>query len=551
MMTSLRTDVLRTLELRSEQRQITVLGRRNRANHYTGGQLLAKAQQCLQQWDACLGDGPHVLIAALPAGESFLFSLLASLIGEETLVPVAPPRPADQPDRLRHIAQICNATAVLCTLAHRKAVEAQLRDEDGRQICPVLAVDDPELRLLPGARQAADRATPVIQHTSGSTRFPKAVPITAAQIRANCAMVQKLWGMDARTVMVNWLPHYHDMGLMGCILYPLLSGAYSVQMSPYEMIRSPLSWLEAISTYRATYSGGPAFSFQECLNRVADEDCLGLDLSSWERAFCGAEPVPAGLLDRFRQRFARHGLAPEAVFACYGMAEFTLFSAGEPGERSQDVDVPNGWAAVEPCTLSEDTRRHIRITHPETGVAMPDGTPGEIWLSGASASAAYLGLPEETAETFENEADGTSWMRTGDLGGILGRHLYITGRRKDLVIVNGRKVAAAEIEWLAARQDPGLNPMAAAAFMPERAASGHASLFIELRPGVAKLEDPKKVVERIRQSIAGSCSIILDDIRIVARGALPRTSSGKIRRQQVAATFEENTASVSEREQLQ
>lgn len=549
-MTSLRGDILRNLELRSDQRQITVLGRQGRANHYTGSQLLDKAEQCLRQWHACLGSGPHVLVAALPAGESFLFPLLAALIGEWTLVPVASPRPSDQPGRLRHIVQTCNAAAVLCTANHREAVEAQLCDVDGRQICPVFAIDDPEQRIHEGVCHTEGMAAPVIQHTSGSTRFPKAVPITAAQIRANCAMIQKLWGMNPQTVMVNWLPHYHDMGLMGGILYPLLSGAYSVQMSPFEMIRSPLSWLQAISSYRATFSGGPAFAFEECLSRIADEDCEGFDLSSWKRAFCGAEPVPAGLLDRFRQRFAIHGLEPESVFACYGMAEYTLFSAGEPGDLSQEHDVPDGWSAVEPCALSEETRRNIRITDLETGAAMPDGTAGEIWLSGASASSAYLGLPEETTETFANSAEAGRWMRTGDLGGILGSHLYITGRRKDVVIVNGRKVAAAEIEWLAAREAPGLNAMAAAAFMPERAASGHANLLIELRPGAAKLDDSDTVIARIRQSVAGSCSVMLDDIRIVARGSLPRTSSGKIRRQQVAADFAESGACSSASEEM-
>lgn len=207
MTTSLRADILRNLERRSDIRQITVLGRQGRANHYTGSQLLTKAEQCWQQLDALLGGGRHVLVAALPAGESFLFPLLASLINEWTLVPVPSPRPSDLPERLRHIVQTCNATAVVCTVAHRQTVETHLRDAADRQICPVFAIDGPEQQLLAGSNHPAGMAIPVIQHTSGSTRFPKAVPITAAQIRANCAMIQKLWGMNPRTVMVNWLPH--------------------------------------------------------------------------------------------------------------------------------------------------------------------------------------------------------------------------------------------------------------------------------------------------------------------------------------------------------
>jgi acyl-CoA synthetase (AMP-forming)/AMP-acid ligase II len=533
----LSTDILRSLDQRAELPQITVLGRQGRANHYTGRQLLSEARRRLAQWEIRFGPGPKVLIASLPAGESFLFPMLASLIGDCTLVPVPTPRPSDMPGRLRHMAQTCGATAILCTSRHRKAIEMQLRSEDGTLPWPVVVEDDP-VAPVPVAVSPPSVTVPLIQHTSGSTWFPKAVPIRAAQIRENCARIQCLWGMNAETTMVNWLPHYHDMGLIGGIVYPLLSGGRSVQMSPLAMIRRPLAWLRAVSEYRATFSGGPAFAFQECLNRIQEEECGDLDLSSWRRAYCGAEPVPAGLLERFRQRFAPCGLAPEAVFSCYGLAEYTLFAAGGPGGDSPEAPVPQG-VATEPCLLRESTRQRIRITDPQTAGEMQDGQQGEIWLSGASASAEYLGLPVETAETFGHEADGTLWMRTGDLGVISGRYLYVTGRQKDIIIVNGRNVAAAEIEWVAGQVDSALNPFAAAAFAPAAALGGHANLFIELLPKPAKLENPPRVIEQIRSTVAGTHSVLLDEIRILPRGFLPRTSSGKIRRQQVALSYEE------------
>lgn len=537
MVTSLRARVLHTLEESSDRPLITVLGRRGHATDYTGNQLLAEAERCLRQWSDWFGPGPHVLIAALPAGEHFLFTLLASLIGECTLAPVAEPRASDPADRLRHIAETSGATAILCMESQRNRIEAQLRDTEGRLTCPVVAADSLNQNVAAAARPRPTSA-PIIQHTSGSTRLPKAVPIDAGQIDANCSMIQRLWGMDADSVMVNWLPHYHDMGLMGCILYPLLSGARSIQMSPFEMIRNPLSWLRAISNYRATFSGGPAFAFQECLNRIPADACDGIELSSWKRAFCGAEPIPAGLLDRFRQRFAPLGLGPEAVFACYGMAEFTLFAAGEPGPGANSALVSHDHpAAVEPCVLGEETRQSMRIADPQTGTALPDGQAGEIWLSGDSASAGYLGLPDETANTFGNEVDGVRWLRTGDLGVIRGNLLYVTGRQKDVVIANGRKVAAAEIEWLAAQQDPALNPMAAAAFMPPGATSGHAVLLIELHPGQPSPPEAGTLIDRIRRAVAGAWSIELTDIRILPRGSLTRTSSGKIRRQHLATCY--------------
>ncbi|MES2817841.1 MAG: AMP-binding protein [Pseudomonadota bacterium] len=536
MVMSLRASVLLKLEASADRPQISVLGRRGQATHYTGSQLLHEAEHCLKQWADWFGPGPYVLVAALPAGEAFLFTLLASLIGESTLVPIAQPRANDPPGSLRHRVESCGATALLCTSAQREGIETQLRTAQGTLACPVVAVDAPNPTIAAIVRPRSP-AVPIIQHTSGSTRFPKAVPIHAAQIHANCAMIQRLWGMDERTVMLNWLPHYHDMGLMGCILYPLLSGARSIQMSPFEMIRNPLSWLRAISDHRATFSGGPTFAFQECLTRVAEADCTDLDLSSWQRAFCGAEPVPAGLLERFRQRFGKHGLAAEAVFACYGMAEFTLFAAGEPGRHSALPASLADGATVEPCLLSIETRQGIRITDPRTGAALSDGESGEIWLKGASASEEYLGLPAETSQTFGNEADGARWMRTGDLGVIQGNWLSVTGRQKDIIIVNGRKIAAAEIEWLAAQQDPALNPMAAAAFMPPGAASGQAVLFIELRTGQPPRDDSAALIDRIRRAVAGAWSIELMDIRVLARGTLARTSSGKVRRQQIATTY--------------
>lgn len=547
MPSSLRTDILRVLAARVGSRQISVLGRGGRAAHYTGGQLLEGAERCLESWATCLGDGPHVLIAALPFGEAFLFPLFASLIGEGCLVPIAPPRPSDPPGRMRRIAQTCGATAVLCTSAHQAAIAAQLRDADGRQTCPVLLVDGPNVPVA-NPRRASRVVPPIIQHTSGSTRFPKAVPITAQQIRANCGMIQRLWGVNAETVTLNWLPHYHDMGLMGGILYTLLSGGQSLQMSPFEMIRSPLSWLEAISTHRATFSGGPAFAFQECLTRVPESACEGLDLSSWRRAFCGAEPIPAGLLGRFSQRFAKQGLDPSAAFACYGMAEYTLFIAGEPGIAASEATLPG--AAVAPCLLSAETRANIRISDPDSGDALPDGEMGELWVRGASAAAAYLGQSQESAHSFGHTADGGSWLRTGDLGRIEGRFLVIAGRLKDIVIVNGQNVAAAEVEWLAAKEDAALNAMGAAVFVPPGAPNGHAALFIELRQGTTPGRDTGQLVAAIRRSVAGTYSITLDDIRILPRGTLPRTSSGKIRRQVLAAAYASNPDDLLRRKEL-
>lgn len=547
-------DILAVLDRRAETRLLSVLARDGRETAFTGAAIAAAAGRMQTLWSACLGPGPKVLIAALPPGETFLTALTASLLGAGTLVPVALPRVTDPPDRLHRMATGCGAAAALCLSRNRAAVEAQLRDAAGKMACPVLALDAPEVCAVSRNSGRALADVPIVQHTSGSTRFPKPVPVGADQIRANCALIRSLWGMGPETVMVSWLPQYHDMGLMGGILYPLLCGARSVQMNPFDMIRSPLSWLEAISDHRATMSGGPAFAFQDCLSRIAPDAGRRLDLSRWERAFCGAEPVPAGLLERFAARFAPNGLRRSAVFACYGMAETTLFAAGEPDPRHDRApsgsgssglgpsapaappdSVPAGWRRHEGCRLSQTTRQALAIVDPETGAPLPEGAEGEIWLSGASLVTGYLGQPGESACSFVTDAAGRRWLRTGDLGGIAGGRLFVTGRCKDIVIVNGRNVAAAEIEWIAARQDPALNPSGAAAVVPEGSEAGHAVLHIEVRAGRAGQmpADCAALESRIRRAVLGGCGVTLDAVHILRRGSLPRTTSGKIRRSAV------------------
>ncbi|PWE30795.1 hypothetical protein C4N9_03290 [Pararhodobacter marinus] len=533
--TTLRPDLIDALAGRGDAPMITVLGRRGQSVSLTGAELRVRSEAMQAMWDRCLGPGPQIVLTALPAGEDFLIALLTTLLGGGTMVPVAPPRAGDPPARLARMARTCGASAVLCTTRNRDAVVAQLSDGDGALPCPVLALDAPEPDTAALSRPPRPvSAFPVIQHTSGSTRFPKAVPVTADQIRANCALIQQLWGMDRNTVMVNWLPHYHDMGLMGCILYPLLSGSHSVQMSPFDMIRRPLSWLEAVSEWRGTISGGPSFAFLECLNRIEPDAAQGLDLSSWQRAFCGAEPIPAGLLDRFRARFAPQGLAPGAVFGCYGMAECTLFAAGEAGAPGAAAPAI-GAALVEGCLLSDTTRAGLRIADPASGRPRPEGITGEIWLSGASVIDGYLG--EDDPDAFAADRDGRHWLRTGDLGYVADDRLFITGRIKDIVIVNGRNIAAAEIEWIAAQAHPDLNPMGAAAFAAAQSASGTAHLLIEIRAGAPAPADPDALARKIRASVLGHCGVALAEIRILPRGTLARTSSGKIRRRQVAQDF--------------
>ena len=553
---SLARHLLRCLAAREASAVVRTEGylRRTQPALLTGAALKHDALATAAGLLAALDGHQPVVVLALPAGTPFITALLAALLGGMTAVPAALPRAGSRSGRFARIVMDSGAAAVLCCDQDHPLISDVLRQEAATARIPILSLD-----RLPSAVpldeghvcNVPSRHPAVIQYTSGSSRFPHGVAISGENIAANARLIGTYWDMNAQSVMVNWLPHFHDMGLMGGILYPLLTGAVSIQMNPLEMIQRPARWLQAISNHRATFSGGPTFAFARTLDQVRDADCEGLDLSCWQVAFCGAEPVHAAVLEKFRRRFAPCGLARAAVHACYGMAEYTLFAAGQRGDRQglapqeqpESSPVPDGCALVEPCLLNAETRHNILIADPQTGQPLDDGLCGEIWLRGPSKAAGYVGDPQASAAMFEArtacDPSGEGWLRTGDLGLVANGALYVTGRLKDTLIVNGRKVSAPELEWLAAAQHCDLNPMAAAAFMPDPMASGHAVLLIETRtksvsPG---LDAAKEVIFRV---VLGEWGITLDDIRFLPRGYLDRTTSGKIMRAHVAAIYRAN-----------
>lgn len=252
--------------------------------------------------------------------------------------------------------------------------------------------------------------------------------------------------------------------------------------------------------------------------------------------------MPVGLLDRFHAHLAPAGLTREAVFSCYGLAEMTLFAAGVPRRAAPRPAPPSGAEAVEPCVLTGETRDGLRIVDPESRAEVTDGTVGEIWLRGPSQGVEYLNLGEETTQSFGQRIGGKgagAWLRTGDLGIVRDGMLYVTGRIKDIVICNGRKISAPEVEWLACGPHDALNPMAAAAFTAGANATGPAVLVAETRLGRGLDIDTGALREAIRRAVLGEWGLELEEILFVPRGRLERTSSGKIRRQAVAQAYRE------------
>ena len=488
-------------------------------------------------------DGPLALV--MPCGVEFVVTLVGALYAGFTIAAVAAPRPGVQTLRFNQIIRDCTPAAILFSDGLAGRIEAALTDGGiaGLSVIDVEALEEAGAPLAAPVRSGDGTRPVILQYTSGSTRAPKAVALSGANILANARLANGTWGLDEDGVVLNWLPHFHDLGLMGGLFYPILAGGRTVLLDPLQMIQRPERWLRLISEHRATFSGGPAFAFSHCLQNVTEDQCEGLDLSSWRSAFCGAEPVPASLLEAFRERFAPWGLNPSAVFGCYGLAEFTLMVAGGNPELLDDrPEPPPGCGDIEPCRVSPQMHDDLRLVDPETLMIAAPGEPGEIWVRGGSVAGGYRNEPVETAAAFNvvlaESGAGEEWLRTGDVGVRQDHWLYVTGRLKDLLFANGRKIPATDVEWLAGEQDQALNPMAAAALMPDDLATGKAVLLIELKRR-ERVADDVATGARIRAAVASAWGIELTDIRIVPSGALPRTSSGKVQRRLLAKAWRE------------
>jgi thioester reductase-like protein len=392
-----------------------------------------------------------------------------------------------------------------------------------------------------------------LQYTSGSTGSPKGVMVTHGNLVANIAAIARSYRSSPADQFFSWLPLYHDMGLIGSILHPLLVGFPSLLASPVGFIQNPISWLRAIHRYRCTMSGGPNFAYQLCLDQIKDEDLAGIDLSCWRIAFNGAEPVAPSTLRLFSERFSAHGFDPNVLSPSYGLAESTLFVAcsgcGSPApietfdrpalERDQARAV-----SADSLTQSGDLslvgyradvpEQRLEIVDPTNFQALPPGRVGEIWLAGKSIAKGYWSKPAETAATFQatlaGDPHGDRFLRTGDLGFTSDGKLFVTGRRKDILIVRGRNYYPQDVEAVATAAHPGLRSGGCAAFTLEEGTEVKLVLVAEVKRTLVRRLDSAEICGSVRQAVGERLGLQVRDIALVLPSALPKTSSGKVRR---------------------
>ncbi|GAA5787517.1 amino acid adenylation domain-containing protein [Chitiniphilus shinanonensis] len=487
------------------------------------------------------GPGERALLL-LDNDDHYVVAFFACLYAGMVAVPVFPPE-SSRPQhvaRLLGIAADARACCILTVEMMRPLVEAAAHRLPR---VSVLAIDQPGEHRADDWIEHAPRDEDIafLQYTSGSTSAPKGVMVSHGNLMANERAIEQGLGVGDDDVFVSWLPLFHDMGLIGGMLQPIHRGIKLVLMTPRFFLERPARWLEAISRHRGTLSGGPDFAYRLCLERLNDAQLEALDLSSWRVAFSGAEPVRHDTLAGFAERFAPVGFAAAALYPCYGLAEATLFVSG--GVRGAGI-VAHGFAgdalaqgrveaaADAPLLVGcghAPSEHAIDIVDPATLAPVGAGHVGEIWATGPSIASGYWGRPEATRDTFV-ERDGRRWLRTGDLGFVHHGQLYITGRRKDLIIVRGHNLYPQDIERAIESEVEAVRKGRVAAFAVSGPDGEGIGVAAELSRGMQKLIAPQSLVQVLSAVVSELCGEPLSVVVLLNPGALPKTSSGKLQR---------------------
>ncbi len=475
---------------------------------------------------------------------------------------VAVPAPAPDPvrrkhslPRLRAIIDDAQVSLVLTTSGIETVSSECTIAKDGGQI-EWMATDQPydQTEAVEVAR-LNETTLAYLQYTSGSTATPRGVMISHGNVLSHCKALSLAGGVSDRSRSLCWLPYFHDYGLLHGIIAPFYAGIPAYLMSPVTFLRRPLRWLEAVSRFAITHSGGPNFSYESCLRAVRQQREWQADLSAWTVASCGAEPIHADTVEQFIETFGPQGFRRTSFVPAYGLAEATLVvTTKQTGAEPTFLKVEAEALAdsiVKESSLSERGTRtlvgcgepleetRVLIVNPTTQRPCQASEVGEVWLAGAGIATGYWGRQEESDATFKATLAGSGegpYLRTGDLGFIHRGELFLTGRLKDLIIVRGRNYYPHDLEWTAEQAHPGLRRGCGAAFSIESQTGERVVLVYEIEKKLPE-SDMSEVMRCVRRALADEYELEVHHVVLVKSGTIPRTSSGKIQRHACRADF--------------
>ena len=500
--------------------------------------------------------GSRVLLL-YPPGLEYITGFFGCLYAGMIAIPAFPPRINRSPLRLQNIIKDAQATVALTTGAVLSNIKPLLIQDAMWRTLRWINTEDINTNLASmWQRPVVNSETAAfLQYTSGSTTTPRGVIVSHDNVLQNERMIQYIFQQTEDSIIVSWLPLYHDMGLIGSVLQPLYIGASAILLSPMAFLQRPSRWLEVITHYKATTSGGPNFAYELCVKKVTPQQRASLDLSSWTVAFNGSEPICAETLENFAAAFEPHGFRKDAFYPCYGLAEATLFVSGRLKNTPLAIATVQARAleqnrVIESPASREPTRSFVSCGKPifeeEVIIVCPEQLSkcssdevGEIWVAGPNVAKGYWNKDEETAYTYKAriiEPGEDYFLRTGDLGFLRNGELFVTGRLKDLIIIRGLNYYPEDIERTVQRCHTALRRGAGAAFTVTRDWGGEQLIVIQeldrnYQPDIEMLADI------IRQEVADQYELYIDSVVFIRYGSIPRTSSGKIQRHACKSDF--------------
>jgi acyl-CoA synthetase (AMP-forming)/AMP-acid ligase II len=494
-------------------------------------ELDRRAQQVAALLQTRALPGQRVLLL-YPSSLDYLCAFFGCLYASMIAVPVYPPVNLRLENRLAAVAEDCSPAIALTTTTTLESIGPRSSLPAPLARLPWLATDGgiDGFEFLWNEPKSDRDCVAFLQYTSGSTGRPKGVMVTHGNLLHNLYTIALHVQFRADDHHLTWLPPYHDMGLIGAMLGSFAAGVPLSFMTPAAFLRRPERWLREISSRRCTVSGGPNFAYELCLEKISESQAADLDLSSWNLAFSGAEPVRPDTLKRFARRFAARGFDQRAFYPCYGMAETTLFVTGVDRSESPVIFRRDDGSPIVSCGTAADGMS-VEIVDPETGRVLPDRSVGEIWVKSLSVTAGYWNRETETRDSFEGTSPDMEghYLRTGDLGFKHNGELYIHGRLKDLIIVRGVNYYPQDIETTVSTCHEAIGSGLGVAFSVDR--DSEEKLIFAQEIGRQNQERAKDILAAIRKAIADGHDLQPHEILLVEKGCVPKTTSGKLCRQ--------------------